>query len=344
MSDQIQPVPAAYDFYPPVSAPAESRTGQRYWINGLLLLGTLLTMLVAGARMHHNFALGMSPFLGGDLAPFPLVWILQHPAELLNGMPFALTLIFILLSHEMGHYLYCVRYGVDATLPFFIPFPTHIGTFGAFIRIKSGIRSRSALFDIGIAGPIAGFFASLTVLAFSLPLSRPLLLGTSDAELGLPLVFHLVDSLLSNIGVTNGNLSLSSVALHPMAIAAWVGMFATSLNLLPGGQLDGGHVVYALAPRSHRWVSRLTMIGLLGMVWFSWTWVIWAVVLFLTGRRHPQVAPWPDISIARKRLSIAALLLLVLTFVPHPIRRSDPNDFPFGISDLVHDIARTKGR
>src|SRR5205807_980730 len=180
---------------------------------------------------------GAAPF-------FPVGWAFSHPQRLLLGIPFAGTLMLILLAHEMGHYLYCKKYGVWATLPFFIPAPTLIGTLGAFIRIRSPIRSRTALFDIGIAGPIAGFVVALSVLVFSLGLSKPMLAGfpAADLELGFPKIFRLAQILLASVGVGGGvlRLPLSRLLLHPTTIAAWVGMFATSLNLLPGGQLDGG--------------------------------------------------------------------------------------------------------
>jgi membrane-associated protease RseP (regulator of RpoE activity) len=321
MSDPMPPVSSTYELYPhpPMEIVEEPEARQRYWIHALLLLGTLFTMLVTGARMNHNFTTGASTFLGGDLRLFPIGWIYHNPSELLGGIPFALTLILILLCHEMGHYLYCVYYGVDATLPFFIPFPSPIGTLGAFIRIQSKIRSRSALFDIGIAGPIAGFVASLVVLACALPFSRALPPDAGSSELGLPVVFNIVYFALGKLGIgIPAKLALQNVALHPAAIAAWVGMFATSLNLLPGGQLDGGHIVYALIPRWHRWISRLSIFGLVLMMYFWLGWGLWAVLLRLSGGRHPQVAPWPDITRGRKWLSIAALIMLVLTFVPAP--------------------------
>lgn len=319
MSDPTPPVSSTYEFYSPVEISAEPEARQRYWVHGLLLLGTLFTMLVTGARMNYNFTSGIPTFMGGDLKPFPIVWIYHNPAELLGGIPFALTLILILLCHEMGHYLYCVYYGVDATLPFFIPFPSPIGTLGAFIRIRSMIRSRSALFDIGIAGPIAGFVASLIVLVCALPFSRAIQPDAATINLGHPLIFLLVHALLVKLGIgLPAKFALESVALHPAAIAAWVGMFATSLNLLPGGQLDGGHIVYALTPRGHKWISRLSIAGLVLMMWYWFGWGMWAVLLRLSGGRHPQVAPWPDITRGRKWLSLIALLLLVLTFVPEP--------------------------
>jgi membrane-associated protease RseP (regulator of RpoE activity) len=297
----------------------------RYWLHLLLLLATCFTTLVVGAHMQHNFVLGRPAFLldDGSASLFHLPWALQHPARLLLGIPFAGTLMLILLAHEMGHYLYCQRYGVWATLPFFIPAPTLIGTFGAFIRIRSPIRSRTALFDIGIAGPIAGFVVAVGVLVVSLGLSKPIAAGApaADLELGFPLIFQLVHRLLAAAGGGYGvsALPLDRVLLHPMAIAAWVGMFATALNLLPGGQLDGGHIVFAIAPRAHRWVSWVTTIALLFMAYYlCYVWLMWAILLRLSSLRRPQVAEQPRVSGYRAALVGFAILMLVLTLAPAP--------------------------
>jgi membrane-associated protease RseP (regulator of RpoE activity) len=294
---------------------------QRYWLHALLLLLTCCTTLVVGARMQFNFQHNLSVFsLEDDAAPlFPVSWIL-HPARLLPGVPFAATLMLILMAHEMGHYLYCKKYGVWATLPFFIPAPTLIGTLGAFIRIRSPIRSRRALFDIGIAGPIAGFVVAVVVLFVSLglskPISRPVVPG--DLEVGLPLIFVYAHRLLS-IGGGVAAMPLNRVLLHPTAIAAWVGMFATSLNLLPGGQLDGGHIVFSIAPRAHKVVSRLTILILLPMAYYLWVgWLVWAILLQLSSFRHPQVAEWPRVSGTRAWLAVLALVMLALTLTPAP--------------------------
>jgi Zn-dependent protease len=297
-----------------------SRPRPRYWINILLLLITFFTTLVVGARMEWNFLHGLPPFSTDD-GIFPLRWALQG-SHLLLGIPFSLTLMLILLAHEMGHYLYCLRYGVNATLPFFIPAPTLIGTLGAFIRIKSPIRSRDALFDIGIAGPIAGFVVALITLLAALSLSKPLPPGVplSDIVFGYPLVFHFAHWLLRSIGLGGaGQIPLPAAYLHPTAIAAWVGMFATALNLLPGGQLDGGHMVYAISPRLHKHVSRVTVGMLLPMGFLLWPgWLVWAVLLTISGFRHPQVPLWPGLRTNRKLLALLALLMLILTFVPEP--------------------------
>ena len=302
------------------------RSRHRYWLHLLLLALTFFTTLVVGARLEWNFLVGLPPFTLGNNEIFPLHWAMQGN-HLLLGLPFSLTLMLILLAHEMGHYLFCVRYGVSATLPFFIPFPTLIGTLGAFIRIKSPLRSRAVLFDIGIAGPIAGFAVALVVLIFSLGLSRVAPLGAlpPDIQLGYPVIFHLVRRALVVVGYGHGlaGVPLSRLYLHPVAIAAWVGMFATSLNLLPGGQLDGGHIVFAVSPRAHKTVSRLTILALIPLALFFWTgWLVWAVLLRLSGMRHPSVAVWPEITAGRRWLAVLALLMLVLSFSYEPVSSS----------------------
>jgi membrane-associated protease RseP (regulator of RpoE activity) len=323
----------------PVYAARQPR--QRYWLNALLLLLTCFTTLVVGARMQYDFAHGQSVFSMDDSAAplFPARWAFSHPARLLLGLPFAGTLMLILLAHEMGHYLYCKRYGVWATLPFFIPAPTLIGTFGAFIRIRSPIRSRTALFDIGIAGPIAGFVVAFAVLIVSLGLSKPIpaRAPAGALDLGFPLIFQLVHRLLATQSAVNGiaRLPLDRVLLHPTAIAAWVGMFATSLNLLPGGQLDGGHIIFSIAPRAHKFVSRLTILILLPMAYYLWTgWFVWAILLQLSSLRHPQVAEWPRVSGGRAWLAVFALLMLALTLTPAP----------FGHASVPEVVREFRGR
>ena len=295
---------------------------QRYGLHLALLLLTVFSTLVVGSRLERNFLAGVAPFSMDD-AFFPWRWALEG-SHLLLGVPFSLTLMLILLAHEMGHYLFCVRYGVSATLPFFIPFPTLIGTLGAFIRIRSPLRSRAVLFDIGIAGPIAGFVVALVVLISSLGLSRPAPAGApaADIQLGHALIFYLVRKLLiaTGHGHTLAMVGLGRLYLHPVAIAAWVGMFATSLNLLPGGQLDGGHIIFAVSPRAHRIVSRVTILSLIPLAIFSWMgWLVWAVLLRLSGMRHPTVPLKPGISTGRRWLALFALLMLVVTFSAAPV-------------------------
>src|ERR1051326_7302929 len=231
MSDSTPPVPYLYEEPNPIDVfvvPAPPRP--RYWLHGLLLILTLITTLVVGARLEYNFLHGLPAFtLQDDTLPmFPLSWILRTPSNLLLGVPFAGTLMAILLAHEMGHYVFCMRYGVNATLPYFIPAPTLIGTLGAFIRIKSPIRSREALFDIGIAGPIAGFVVATLVLVCSLFLSKPMSPSTSasDVQFGMPLIFQFMYWFVGLFRGAIPHVPLSRLALHPTAIAAWVGMFA----------------------------------------------------------------------------------------------------------------------
>jgi len=280
---------------------------------------TIFTTLVVGARMQYNFQHGQAALsISDDVSFFPAEWAWVQPYRLMLGLPFAASLMLILLAHELGHYLMCQYYGVDATLPFFIPFPNFFGTMGAFIRIRSPIRSRTALFDIGIAGPIAGFVVATIVLFFALPLSRtlPAAAANSDIQLGYPLIFRLAWHLLPGSAHASGT---HGIYFHPTAIAAWVGMFATALNLLPGGQLDGGHIVFAIAPRAHKIISRLTILALIPMALFYWAgWLIWAVLLRISGMRHPTVAEWPQVTGARRWLALFALIMLILTFAPAP--------------------------
>jgi hypothetical protein len=322
MPEFLPPVSSTTDYYRPVEVFVVKPPKQRYWLHLILFVATIFTTLVVGARMEFNFQHGLPAFsLNDDDVPiFPVRWLLSEPSRLLLGVPFASTLMLILLAHEMGHYLCCRYYGVNATLPYFIPAPTLIGTLGAFIRIRSPIRSRAALFDIGIAGPIAGFVVAVTVLMFAMPLSKmmsPAVAGR-DIQLGYPLIFRLVWYVLP-LAHLKASSSLNSIYLHPTAIAAWVGMFATALNLLPGGQLDGGHIVFSLAPRAHKTVSRLTILTLIPMAFFFWMgWLIWAILLRISGMRHPMVAEWPQVTGARRWIAGFGLVMLVLTLAPAP--------------------------
>lgn len=294
------------------------RTRPRYWLHILLFAATIVSTLIVGARLQYNFAQALPQFQSStDL--FPLPWVFEQPARLLLGIPFAVTLLGILLAHEMGHYVYAQRNDVAATLPFFLPAPTLIGTLGAFIRIRSPIRTRAALFDIGIAGPIAGFVVAVPALFFGLAFTRVAHGAISDPQrltLGFPLIFDIVWKMLhAHAPVAQ----LAQLSLSPVAIAAWIGMFATSLNLLPGGQLDGGHIVYALFPRFHKHASRLTVLALIPMGIFLWMgWLIWAVLLFLTIMRHPEVPEMPALDTKRQILGIIALVMFAVTLIPAP--------------------------
>lgn len=318
-------------YYYRLPQPELVRRREHYWLHALLLLATVFTTLVVGAHLEFNFLHNLPPFAAGDeyLPFFPLKWALQVPSRLLLGIPFSATLLTILLAHEMGHYLFCRYYGVRATLPFFIPAPTLIGTLGAVIRIKAPIRSRKALFDIGIAGPIAGFAVAVPTLMFALMLSKPLAptARASDIYLGFPPIFYLAQDFLRVIAPQHAivALPLSHVYLHPTAIAAWVGMFATALNLLPSSQLDGGHIVYALAPRAHRVISWATVLLLvyLGRMYVGWR--VWAgllIVMNVLTFRQRQAPTYPLLPTSRWALGLLALIMLVLTFAVSPIQLS----------------------
>lgn len=329
MSDPTTPLSSTTEYYRPVAVFVVRPPKPRYWLHGLLLLLTIFSTLIVGARMEFNFLHNLPAFAAGDefLPFFPIEWVFAQPSRLGLGIPFSATLLLILLAHEMGHYLLCRYYGVYATLPFFIPAPTLIGTLGAVIRIKSPIRSRAALFDIGIAGPIAGFIVAASVLLVALTLSKPLVpgMGPSDIYLGYPLIFDLVHRLLAVVAPTLGvsTLPLSRVYLHPTAVAAWVGMFATALNLLPSGQLDGGHIVYALWPRAHRYISWITVFVLLYLGRQYVGWRVWAGLVaamnIISWRQH-QAPDFPEIHSSRWVLALLGLLMLILTLTPVPFR------------------------
>jgi hypothetical protein len=310
----------------PIPVWVMERPRQRYWLHALLLALTIFTTLVVGARMQFNFEHGQSVFAldENSLPWFPVSWIAAHPARLFMGAPFSATLMLILLAHEMGHYWMCKHYRVSATLPFFIPFPTLIGTMGAFIRIRSPIRSRVALFDIGVAGPIAGFALALAVLPFALGMSHAErfagMMG-HRIQVGYPLIFQLVHRMITLIAPAHSIAAqpLAAVSLHPVAIAAWVGMFATALNLLPGGQLDGGHIIFSVAPRVHRVVSALTILAMIPAAYYLWVgWMVWAILLGISSMRHPQVGARPRVQGGRLWVAGFALAMLVVTLTPAP--------------------------
>lgn len=346
MSDPSPAFPTSTaEYYRPVPVYLAPRPKQRYWLHGILLLATVFTTLVVGSHFQYNYLHQLSALAQADDsdAPlFPIDVIAHHPARLLQGIPFSASLMLILLAHEMGHYLACVYYNVDATLPFFIPFPSLIGTMGAFIRIRSPIRSRRALFDIGIAGPIAGFVVACAVLAVGLGLSRiapPAASQTQFLQIHYPLIFPLMRRIMSSMGFLQGTtaLPIQDLVLHPLAIAAWAGMFATSLNLLPGGQLDGGHIVFSITPRAHRLISRITILVLIPMaVYLWWVWLLWAVLLEISSFRHPQVNEWPRVSGKRLALAVFAIVMLVLTLHPQPISVVDNGRDQSSLKAVVH--------
>lgn len=311
---------------------------RRYWLHIALFLATVLSTLAIGARLQYDFNRNVWPF-SDDENFLPWTWALSDWHRLWLGMPFSLCLLGILTAHEMGHYVLCLRRKVFATWPFFIPFPSLIGTMGAFIRIRSPIRSRRDLFDIGIAGPIAGFIVAVPVLIFSLLASKPLTIAPENSwpALGYSLIFKMAHHILAAAGshAAIAQMDVSHIYLHPTAVAAWVGMFATALNLIPGGQLDGGHIVFGIGPRAHRPVSLIAIIALLPLAWFYWAgWLLWAVVLRLTWR-HPDVPNWPGLDNKRKLLAVFGLVMLLLTFTYAPL----PGN---GLWDIIQQYRHSK--
>jgi len=248
-----------------------------------------------------------------------LLFLLTVFSIYLSGGPrLALGLVSILLAHEMGHYVACRIHRVDATLPFFIPAPffSLVGTLGAFIRIRSHIPNRKALFDIGIAGPLAGFAVCLPVLFLGVVESHvEHLEATEGIFLGEPLLFDWVVQLVW--GPIPEGLTLS---LGPLGLAAWFGLFVTALNLIPIGQLDGGHVTYALLRQHAARISRIGSWVCLLLVYFGPNWLVWALLVRLLGRRHPPTLnDYSEPGRGRRWLGVLGLVVFAVCFTPNPI-------------------------
>ncbi len=288
------------------------------WLPLCLLVVSVFTTASTGALLMQNFRLGQPPLVNdGDI--FPLHWIWQHPGALASGWSFSLTLLGILLAHEAGHYFFCRHHGIQASWPYVLPAPTLSGTAGAVIRIRSRIPSRRALMEVGIAGPIAGYLVALPATMLGLLLSRPAGNGSAPAlvQFHQPLTIALLDRLLA--AWLPGVPALNSLLPHPILIASWVGLFVTSLNLIPAGQLDGGHILYAVSPRWHRRMTIAVPVVLLLMGITLWTgWILWGVILLLPAMRHPHVPYFPVMPYNHRWLCVVALILLVLTFLPAP--------------------------
>ena len=247
--------------------------------------------------------------------------IVAEPEKIYKGLPFSLTLMSILLSHELSHYVASRRHNVQATLPYFIPAPTFIGTFGAFIKMKSPVTSRKALLDIGISGPLAGFIISVIVSVIGLSFSSvvPIRETRESLSLGDSLLFSTLSQLILNYQP-----GAQDILLHPVAFAGWIGFFVTSLNLLPIGQLDGGHIAYALFGEKHSFFSKILVpiLFLLGI--FLWQgWALWAVVLLILGLKHPPIFH-SDIPLDGKRrfLGWLGFFIFLITFIPQPFKFS----------------------
>jgi len=297
---------------PRPARPLPTSPRDRVWVHVLLLIATLYTMSEAGRGFFLNFLL--------DLVPRPLMFTTARDI-LLGSLLYSLSGLAIVLAHEFGHYFACRYYRVDASLPFLLPFPNLLGTMGAFIRIRSPIPHRRALFDIGVAGPLAGFVVAMALLVVGVAWSRVVRFpqNFSGIEFGEPIAFkalvwmfwgHIPDGYTLN--------------LHPMGFAAWAGCFLTAMNLLPVWQLDGGHLSYALFRRRSVYVT-LASVGACGVLalLFSWTWAFFggmliAAMAFFGPFHFPTLND--DLPLGRTRVWVAVLALVVFLacFMPVP--------------------------
>ncbi|MCC6763344.1 MAG: site-2 protease family protein [Deltaproteobacteria bacterium] len=281
-----------------VSAETPARRSRLRPIHVGLFFATLFTTTLAG-----SFQAGVNPFEDWRL--------------LARGLPFSATLMGILLVHEMGHFVMSRIHGVEATPPYFIPGPPFlVGTFGAFIRMHTP-TSRKALFDVGAAGPWAGFLVAIPAVFYGLTLSevRPLAPTSESLMLGESMVF--VWLARAALGVSPSD---ATILLHPIALAGWFGLFVTFLNLLPIGQLDGGHVVYALLGRRHRLVARAGLLVIVGLAFLGWQgWVMWAILVTMLGLDHPSTIDDTPLDPARRVAAWLTIALFGVTFMPVPI-------------------------
>ena len=282
-----------------------------------LFLATLCTCLVAGA--HFAAAYAQNQAVSWDEFVRALTLLYRHPFALASGLPFALTLLAILLTHELGHYFACRHHHIHSSYPYFIPFPTLIGTLGAFILIRSPIRTNRALFDVGASGPLVGFLVAVPALIFGI-LHAKFVPGLGDPNqasivLGTPLILRGLAALFRH------GVPASSLLLHPVGRAAWVGLFATSLNLLPAAQLDGGHILRSLSARAHRYSSILLPLLLVALALFHfWAgWYVWGALLLVIRffRFIPIYNPAP-LDNKRRFAAAVTLLIFILCFMPAP--------------------------
>ncbi len=293
--------------------PAVPRRPREGWLPLLLLVLTVFSTLAVGTEFAMAYSANRAAFANGFGFYFEIA---REPELLLLGIPFSFTLLTILGAHELGHYFACRYYHIQSSYPFFIPAPTLIGTMGAFIRIRSPIVNRKALFDVGLAGPVVGFLFAVPALAVAIAFSK--LVPASEVD--SPLVFG--QPMLSRLlmMVLRPGVDAADLFLHPVGRAAWVGLFATALNLLPAGQLDGGHIVFALSSEQHRRISLAVALALLPMGWFWQGWLLWSVLLFLFGFRHPRLLDrWERIDNKRRVWAVIALVIFLLCFMPIPL-------------------------
>lgn len=292
---------------------------REYCLPVLLLAASAITTTANGARFMQNFLEGMPPVVS-DSDLWPWGWLSNHPGLFASGFAFSLTLLGILLAHELGHYFACRAHGIDSTLPWVLPAPTLSGTMGAVIRIRSRIPGRDALMDVGIYGPLAGYAASVLAVAagFLLSSANPAKVSATIVRFGgQPLTIRALHALLLH---WNPQLpSFEQIAPHPVLIAGWIGLFITALNLIPGGQLDGGHILFAISPRLHRICTRLLPLVLILAGLRYWAgWALWGLILLIPAMRHPRIPAETHLSRTRTALGAIGLALFLLTFTPTP--------------------------
>jgi len=289
----------------------------KIWINIVLFAVTVVSTFVVGISWSLSFKYA-------DVLSQPQevnlgIKIFEDPQVIYLSIIYALVLIIILLGHELGHFLTCQHYQIESTLPYFIPAPTLIGTLGAFIKIKSPITRKKQLFDIGVAGPLTGFVLAVPALVYGLSLSKvvPALPQEGTLVFGEPLLLKLAASIIfENIPPNH------DIILHPVAFAGWVGIFVTALNLFPVGQLDGGHVSYALFGGKSKNLAKIFLGIFIIMGIFFWLgWFLWAFIILLLGLRHPRVIDEGNsLSPGRKFVGFLVLLIFILSFIPDPIK------------------------
>jgi membrane-associated protease RseP (regulator of RpoE activity) len=292
---------------------------REYCLPLVLLAASVLTTTANGARFMQNFMEGMPPVVR-DSDLWPWGWLSEHPDLFVTGWAFSCALLGILLIHEFGHYFACLWHGIRSTLPWVLPAPTLSGTAGAVIQIRSRIPSRDALMDVGLYGPLAGYVASAIAVAVGFALSFHASADAPHAIVrfgGEPLTIRLLHALLVRWDPSIP--SFDHIAPHPILVAGWIGLFITSLNLIPGGQLDGGHVLYAISPRVHRVFTNFLpfVLFLAGTVYWV-GWILWGLFLMIPAMRHPNVPTNPGLKPGRIALGVVALVIFLLTFTVTP--------------------------
>ncbi|MGA2535196.1 MAG: site-2 protease family protein [Terracidiphilus sp.] len=307
-------------------SPARSRF-KEYGLPLILLGVSVLTTTANGARFMQNFLAGLPPVVR-DSDMWPWGWLADHPEMFKTGFAFSGSLLTILLIHEFGHYFACRQHKIRATLPWVLPAPTLSGTAGAIIQIRNRIPNRNALMDVGIYGPLCGYAASVLAIGAGFAMSFHAAANAPEAVVVFgsePLTIRLVHELVMQWDPTIP--SFDQIAPHPVLVAGWIGLFITSLNLIPGGQLDGGHILYAFSPKAHKVMTNFLPFVLFIMGTLYWVgWMLWGIFLMIPAMRHPKVSIEPELGHGRVALAIVGLAIFLLTFSPTP----------FGNSSLMH--------